>query len=355
MSSQTRRPVAFVIMPFSDAFNHVFNQLIRPALEGYEVIRADSHLDQQNILQNIVEGIHRADLVIADVTGMNANVMYELGAAHALGKPTVMMSQSISGLPFDLRSYLVQAYAPSGQEADAFSERLREIGKKHIAGLVRFGNPITDFLPHVALISETKQDVPSAPADVHDENYGFLDYSADMEEYGELVLGQFGQLNALSFQLTADVRELAPAVAKARASGSAKAERRLMKDLAALMNKYADSLTEEILPRFHEGWDRIGHAMHWMASQKPDDVTPSMIANVCTSGRELREALSGMIMSITAVRDTISTGRGRTGVLDKAIVAMEQAFNNIVSEVMIADATLVAVYARLGCAELSTA
>ncbi len=348
MSSQTRRPVAFVIMPFSSEFDHVFDRLIRPALEDYEVIRADSHLNQQNILRSIVEGIHTADLVVADVTGTNANVMYELGAAHALGKPTVMMSQSISGLPFDLRSYLVQAYSPHGEQSVAFSERLREIGKKHAAGLVRFGNPITDFLP-----TALQPDAPPPTVDRLEEGYGYLDYSADMEVYGELVLGQFGLLNDLSAKLTHEVRAIAPRINQARSSGSAKLQRRLTNDLAALLKGYAGRVTDEILPRFHEGWQRIGHAMHWMASQKPTGADPSTIADFCATGQSLREALSGIVINVAGVRDVVSAGRGKTGVLDNAIVAIEHALNSIVSEAMIADATLAAVHARMGCAELA--
>jgi len=338
-------------MPFSDDFNHVFDHLIRPALEDYEVIRADSHLDQQNILRGIAEGIHRADLVIADVTGTNANVMYELGAAHALGKPTVMMSQTITGLPFDLRSYPVQAYAPHGEQSASFTTRLREIGQKHASGLIRFGNPITDFLPNPgpivsAAISER------AAIEERDVGYGLVDYSADMEEYGERVLEQFNQLNGLNSKLTQGMHALAPALNTARASGSAKTERKLLNDLAALMNAYAAAYSD-ILPRFHEGWERIGHAMHWTASLKPADADPSTIAQVCVTGRGLREALSTIITNAISVRDIVSTGRGRTGLLDKAIVTTEGVFNSLVSEVMIADATLAAVYARLGCAELA--
>lgn len=85
MGDSERLPVAFVIMPFSDEFERVFTELIRPALPGYEVIRADSRLHQQSILRSIVEGIHAADLVIADVTGTNANVMYELALRMRCG------------------------------------------------------------------------------------------------------------------------------------------------------------------------------------------------------------------------------------------------------------------------------
>jgi hypothetical protein len=298
-----------------------------------------------------VEGIHAADLVIADVTGTNANVMYELGAAHALRKATVMMSQSIGNLPFDLRSYLVQAYDPDGPQTHAFVERLREIGEKHAAGLLRFGNPFTDFAP-----SEFPREArPRAePGTTLGEGYGYLDYSADMEEYGDQVLAQFARLDELSSKLAADVRALNPAINRARSSGSSKLERQLMNDLASMMTAYAKGVLQEVVPAFHEGWERLGFAMHWMASQKPADTDPAKIAALCASGTGLRQALQGIIANIDGVREIVATGRGRTGALDKGIVAMDQAFNAVVSEVMIADAILNAVYTRVGCAERSS-
>lgn len=350
--ADTRSPVAFVIMPFSADFERIFTDLIRPALSGYEVIRADSRLHQQNILRSIVEGIHAADLVIADVTGTNANVMYELGAAHALRKPTVMMSQSIGGLPFDLRSYLVQAYESDGPQAQAFLARLREIGEKHTAGLVRFGNPFSDFGPAEDDVRETPP--PPAYAIPFGEGYGYLDYSADMEEFGEQVLSQFARITELSAKLATDVRSLSPAITRARSSGSAKLERQLMNDLGPMMTEYAGRIISEVVPAFHEGWERVGFAMHWMASQRPADVDASQIAELCASGKGLREALQGIIANVGEVRTVVATGHGRTGALDKGIAAMERSFNAIVSEVMIADAVLNAVHARVGCDELTS-
>ena len=51
-----------------------------------------------------MSGISDADLVVADLTGLNANVMYEVGVAHALRKPTLVVTQEIDELPFDLRT-----------------------------------------------------------------------------------------------------------------------------------------------------------------------------------------------------------------------------------------------------------
>src|ERR1051326_4601359 len=100
-----KRPKAFVIMPFAEEFDGVFSQLIQSALSKFDVARADRELDQRNILETIVRGIAEADLIVADITTLNANVMYELGVAHALGRSVVMIAQDISELPFDIRSY----------------------------------------------------------------------------------------------------------------------------------------------------------------------------------------------------------------------------------------------------------
>src|SRR5438094_10056047 len=99
--------VAFVIMPFRPELNKVYERLIKPSLEeeGFRVSRADSSIDLRNILDDIIDGIATADLIIAEVTDVNANVFYELGVAHGLDIPTLMITQSIDSLPFDLNTY----------------------------------------------------------------------------------------------------------------------------------------------------------------------------------------------------------------------------------------------------------
>ena len=65
----------------------VYTELIRPAFEGagLEVLRADDISDNTNILEDIMTQIRDADFVLADLTGSNPNVYYELGLADALG------------------------------------------------------------------------------------------------------------------------------------------------------------------------------------------------------------------------------------------------------------------------------
>jgi len=135
-------------MPFATEFSAIYEQLIKPSLEevGYEVARADSFLQQQNILRDIVRGIATADLIIAEVTTPNPNVFYELGICHGLRKPTVLLTQSIDEVPFDLRGYRVQVYSTQFHEIDILKDALRKIGESHRRKEIEFGSPIVDFL-----------------------------------------------------------------------------------------------------------------------------------------------------------------------------------------------------------------
>ena len=72
--------------------------------------------DSSVIVDNVLAEIRRAKVVIADLTGRNPDVFYEVGIAHALGTPVLLITQSIDNLPFDLRNHrvLVYDYSPHG-------------------------------------------------------------------------------------------------------------------------------------------------------------------------------------------------------------------------------------------------
>jgi hypothetical protein len=60
---------------------------------------------QETILQRIYNQIAKADLIVADMTTRNPNVFYEVGYAHALGKPVILLTQEADDIPFDLKHY----------------------------------------------------------------------------------------------------------------------------------------------------------------------------------------------------------------------------------------------------------
>jgi hypothetical protein len=104
--------LCFVIMPFSPEYDLVYRQLIKPAAEtfGLKVLRADDIYSPGVITEQIRSAIHQSRICIADVGGKNPNVLYEVGIAHTLGKPTILLSQSAEQIPFDLRALRVVLY-----------------------------------------------------------------------------------------------------------------------------------------------------------------------------------------------------------------------------------------------------
>lgn len=84
--STENKPIVFVIMPFKEDILALYEKLKSDFDNDFAFTNAGNLDNQQNILQDIVEGIYQADIVIADLTGLNPNVFYELGLAHAMNK-----------------------------------------------------------------------------------------------------------------------------------------------------------------------------------------------------------------------------------------------------------------------------
>jgi hypothetical protein len=86
--------------------------LIKPTAEtfGLKVLRANDIYSPGVITEQIKAAIHQSRICIADITGKNPNVLYEVGIAHTLGKPTILLSQRIEEIPFNLRALRVVIY-----------------------------------------------------------------------------------------------------------------------------------------------------------------------------------------------------------------------------------------------------
>jgi nucleoside 2-deoxyribosyltransferase len=118
----------FVMMPFADTFQDVYILGIRDVAEklGYVVERADDIEHNDEILGVIQEGIRSADAIVADLTGQNPNVFYEVGFAHAIAKPTILIARSGERTPFDLQSFNQILYATIADLREKLERRLRE-------------------------------------------------------------------------------------------------------------------------------------------------------------------------------------------------------------------------------------
>lgn len=118
-SSESGR-CCFIIMPFNDEeLNVVYEDFVKPIVENeceLKCERGDDVFGSNVVIEDILTSIKRADLMIADLTRKNANVFYEVGISHVLGKEVLLLAQSIDDVPFDLRHrrVLLYEYTPRG-------------------------------------------------------------------------------------------------------------------------------------------------------------------------------------------------------------------------------------------------
>ncbi len=107
------KPRVFVVMQFGEPFDSLYKEVIRPVSEevGFRPFRADDVFRPGVILQDIRRGIVESDVIVAEITPANPNVFYELGYAHALDKPTILLAnRNVEKLPFDISGYRVIFY-----------------------------------------------------------------------------------------------------------------------------------------------------------------------------------------------------------------------------------------------------
>jgi hypothetical protein len=96
----------FVVMPFDSLYQTEYERIINPALEelGIKCVRGDEIYTKQRIIDDIWNSIKTCRFVIAELTGRNPNVLYEVGLAHAIGKPIIILTRNGDDVPFDLKA-----------------------------------------------------------------------------------------------------------------------------------------------------------------------------------------------------------------------------------------------------------
>lgn len=97
---------AFVLMPFDNSFNDTYQLGIKAASTKVGIVT--ERLDEQIFVEGMIDRIYRqieiADIVIADMTGKNPNVFYEVGFAHAKEKICILITDRADDIPFDLKN-----------------------------------------------------------------------------------------------------------------------------------------------------------------------------------------------------------------------------------------------------------
>jgi hypothetical protein len=111
-----------VMMPFGKEFDPVLTAL-QAAANGLNLrcVRADDIWVHHQVIQDIVDLIAKAKVVVCDCSGRNPNVFYEIGIAHSLGKDVILITRSADDIPFDLRHLRYVAYLPNKEGLDVLT------------------------------------------------------------------------------------------------------------------------------------------------------------------------------------------------------------------------------------------
>ena len=148
-----REKNVFVIMPFSATENHsaeewleIYENLFVPAVEacGFACERAVPRTG--SLISSIIESLHSARIVLADVTDHNPNVFYELGVRHSLSTRTIIACQDADQIPSDLRGNWSLVYSTSLSGATKFKHDMERIIEELDTEPEKTDSPVADYL-----------------------------------------------------------------------------------------------------------------------------------------------------------------------------------------------------------------
>jgi len=110
------RTLVFVLTPFNDMFAKEYEEIRNIVLDsGFDCKRGDEKNFASDIFPQMLKYIIKANLIIANLNGKNANVLYELGIAQALDKPVILIAKNPENLPIDIKSKRFLVYKDSSE------------------------------------------------------------------------------------------------------------------------------------------------------------------------------------------------------------------------------------------------
>ena len=301
----------FMIMPFQEQFLGLHDMLKNKLGDKYEFSNAGDLDNQQSILQDIVLGIANADVIIADVTGLNPNVFYELGLCHALDKKVILITQDISELPFDIRSYRVDEYTTEFWKTDQIINKIEKNLDGAKDGSVQYGNPIKDFYPkdNVKIIKSTYKN----DENLGKEEKGFLDYIADIDEDTINLTDELNKMveeqNEMTKQMEFATNEI-NRVSKSPSSGNASFVRNIARKVGSHIQEFSDKM-EKHNGEFENIWRRIENNFLDLIDNKymENEANKEGLIKSLTGLNSMKESIidsndkiDGMISSFTSIK-----------------------------------------------------
>lgn len=292
----------------------VFEDVIAPACTafGLEAVRADMIARSGEIPEQIFRQLRDSPVVIADLTGANPNVMYELGLRHTTGRVTIQIGEK-GRLPFDVAA--IRTIMFKRTEAGLVQAR-KDLSKALAANLDTGGDPVTATriwfeAPSVELReAEPASSTPSVTAETSDDNTpGFLELLAEMETGTQSLVQTMSaaasiieDINSVYTEATASVRQ-----ADAR-GGGASAKLAIAELTASNLNKQASRL-EVVSGEFAQTVDRIEPGIQYLLgriAEEPEQFAeipdfPQQLKALCDAARSSIDGTNAMRANVIEI------------------------------------------------------
>lgn len=160
-----KRKTCFIITPIGPEGSEIrreiegiIDEVINPVLMemGYETNNVAHRKDStSSIPSDVIKSVYDADLCIANLTGNNANVMYELALRHAAGKHVIIITNNISSLPFDINVQRAIEYKNDMQGALELKRDLKLKIRYINEHFNEISNPIYDNLQKIVISDDS--------------------------------------------------------------------------------------------------------------------------------------------------------------------------------------------------------
>ena len=247
----------------------VWDYVIKPACDalGIEPVRADMIAEPGEITDQVCRHLRDDDIVIADVTGGNANVLYELGLRHTTDKLTVQLGEK-DRLPFDITVVRTIQFVRSETGLVEARESLQNAIK---AGMERGGNPVTATRVWREGNGDEMVDPPDTKSDEDENGPGFLEMVAEAEEAAPLLSQVMEELTAVFESLSGLTDKAMEEMARSDARGQGTGGRlRVAQQLADDLDGPATQM-EQLAGDFVGQLERMAPGISYLISQVEDD------------------------------------------------------------------------------------
>jgi len=198
---ELRKKTCFIITPIGSEGSEIrreiegiIDEVVNPVLKefGYEENNVAHRKDNtSSIPSDVIKSVYEADLCIANLTGNNANVMYELALRHATGKHVIIITKDVSSLPFDISVQRAIEYKNDMQGALDLKNELRNKIKYIEEHDQEISNPIYDTLQKIIINDET----------IPHKDYGY-------KESIEKIMGDINELKTLIRKSNSTIKDI---------------------------------------------------------------------------------------------------------------------------------------------------